>query len=134
MATPDTSTTLLQKALLVLVGAVLGVALTMTVEKLVPTKEFIVPPEPVQDRVKRVVLIWSGATNANPTDSLDLVIWGGTLSQHDYDFQPGGADSLIRMLKVEFQKPPRRKIDLIPTSLGQKGTVKTLGDLVSSIQ
>jgi hypothetical protein len=136
MPAPAQSTTLMQKVLFTLVGVALGVALTMTFERYVPTKGFVLPPppEPVQDRVRRVVLTWSGATNINPIDSLDLVIWGGTISQHDYDFQPGGADSLIRMLKVEFQKAPQRKIDLNPTSLGQKGSVKTFADLVSSIQ
>lgn len=136
MPTGQTSPSFGQKILYILVGAALGVALTMTLGRVGPMTNLILPPhkEPVQDRVKRVVLTWSGAINVNPADSLDLVIWGGTLSQHDYDFQPGGADSLIKMLKVEFQKPPQKQVNLIPTSLGQKGTVKTFADLVSSIQ
>jgi hypothetical protein len=67
-------------------------------------------------------------------DSLDLVVWGSTLAQHDYDFQHGGADSLIRMLRLEFQNPPQKQIRFAASSLGEKGSIKTFGDLVNAIQ
>jgi hypothetical protein len=127
----------LRNTLFVLLGVGLGVVPTLMVETILSKREvsFVQPPPaPVQDRVRRVVLTWSGATNVDPKDTLDLVIWGGTIGQHDYDFQPGGADSLIRMLKLEFRNPPARKVNLFASSLGQKGTVKTFADLVDSIQ
>jgi hypothetical protein len=115
------------------VGVIVGGALVWCYELIVPSHNLVSAPI-IRDRVKSVIVGWSGR-NPPIQDKEDLeTIWASTRQSHDFDFQPGGADELCKMLDKEFTNPPIKPVSLQPSAFGPKGKLLTVDDLVQRVE
>lgn len=93
----------------------------------------LLKPAPVPVRVHSVVTEWSGSSGFVDADQLSD-IWNRTRdsAHHDFPFEQGGSDGLAKLLNTEFKHAPKADITLTADSFEPNGSLKTVGQLVST--